>query len=429
MQAAQKVAANPATAATIFDRHELPRSLRPGHLLGINLGKNKTSAEEDPSDFVQGVRTFGPLVDYLVVNVSSPNTPGLRDLQKRDNLQKLLQSVIQARDFLPARQSGKVPLVLKISPDLSEKEIDDIAAVILESKGINGVIISNTTTSRPVGSESWPLPADSPEWSTLRETGGLSGPPLRPLARKTLQQVVGRLRGSGLEVIASGGISTPEDVLQATFDDGASVVQVYTAFGWQGVGMVSRWKEEMRDLLYSRQSNKDAATSPTYRVLLQQRLSTLKKSEDQRRAVAEESLKRGVRGELEELRKELGVSKRSDQGGSAEVFWPEAEDGAYNDLLRRTRTALGLGEPERSQSRQASEECNTMPSMLQRKTKLSTVSDNVVSPTMVLASSSARSAHSEDRTMDGERTVKVVGSIGEEHVKTAGATSSSPTKD
>ncbi|CAO1629201.1 unnamed protein product [Parajaminaea phylloscopi] len=414
VQAAERLASDPAAVAATLDAQDLPRSLRRGHLLSINLGKNKTSAEDDPSDFVRGVQTFGPLADYLVINVSSPNTPGLRDLQKRDSLQKLLKSVVQARDALPARAKGKVPLVLKVSPDMSEKEMDDVAGVILESKGINGVIISNTTVSRPVGSSEWPLPAESPEWSTLRETGGLSGPPLRPLARKALQQVVGRLRGSGLEVIAAGGISTPEDVLQATVDDGASAVQVYTAFGWQGVGMVSRWKEELRSLVSSKEVKE--AGSPTYRVLMQQRLSALKKTQDEQRAKAEESLKRGVRGELDNLRKELGVGKKEGgQNNETSVFWPETKDAAYNDLLRHVRSALGQQEPERPES---SSEQSLSP---QQPSKLATIQDDTVPPAMVLSSAGSTSAPTEDRATGAERTEKIVGVRGREHSKGAGA--------
>lgn len=448
VQAAESIAKDPAAVAAVLDHHGLPRSLRQGRLLSINLGKNKTSAEEDPSDFVRGVETFGPLADYLVINVSSPNTPGLRDLQKRDSLQRLLRQVVIARDRLPQRKQGgdarrRVPLVLKISPDLSQKEMDEVASVITESKGIDGVIISNTTTSRPVGTESWPLSAESSEWATLREAGGLSGPPLRPLARQALQQVVGRLRGSGIEVLAAGGITTPEDVIQATVEDGASAVQVYTAFGWQGVGMVSRWKEEIRGLLTKKSGqvpqtsdSKDdrAGRSTTYKFLLHQRHAALKKSEEERRAKAEQDLKNGVRAELEELRKEFGSTdkKEGDSQSVGGVFWPEEKDALYNELLTKTRVALGLSEPSRpvKDDHSARRQDSAVP---QQPPKKATITNDVVPPTMILSSTSADGAvgsstsPTEDKATDADRTVEVVGVIGQEHLRKSSTNKTSGT--
>lgn len=412
----------------------MPRSLRQGRLLGINLGKNKTSAEADASDFVKGVSTFGPLADYLVINVSSPNTPGLRDLQKRSALEALLRQVVEARDQLAARpvpasdakqqasqpNDGKtprrVPLVVKLSPDLSAKELDDVASVILEtrrkggnsSSGIDGVIISNTTISRPILPST--LPPDSPEWATLQEAGGLSGPPLRPLARKALQSVVGRFRDAGLEVIAAGGVSCPEDVLQATLDDGATAVQCYTAFGWQGVGMVSRWKEELRDLLASRDrgerqaGDKEAApavavgepsgskASTTWRTLARSTALSVAQREQARRKTDEEALRKGVKDELRDLKRRLG-GKEEDNNDT--VWWPEAKDEAYHSLLRNAREALGLPLPA-----------------------LPNPKDDVVPPTMVLSgSTSAGGAATEDKGSSPERTVEVVGVLGEEYLQ------------
>lgn len=122
----------------------LPRSLRMGRILGINLGKNKISSPDSHQDYVDGVERLGPFADYLVVNVSSPNTPGLRSLQRKEAMEELLNQVKTARDKL----FHKPPLVVKIAPDLSDQEIQDIAAVIIKTR-IDGVIISNTTISRP----------------------------------------------------------------------------------------------------------------------------------------------------------------------------------------------------------------------------------------------------------------------------------------
>jgi dihydroorotate dehydrogenase len=122
----------------------LPRSLRMGRILGVNLGKNKSSSADSHQDYIDGVEKLGPFADYLVVNVSSPNTPGLRSLQRKESMEDLMNQVRVARDKL----FHQPPLVVKIAPDLSDQEIEDIASVIIKTK-IDGVIISNTTVSRP----------------------------------------------------------------------------------------------------------------------------------------------------------------------------------------------------------------------------------------------------------------------------------------
>lgn len=409
-------------------------------MLGVNLGKNKTSAEADATDFVKGVETFGPLADYLVINVSSPNTPGLRNLQKRAALESLLRQVVHARDQLAFRpvptQEAKadlqaaqrrVPLVLKLSPDLSQKELDEVTSVILETRrkganpasGIDGVIISNTTTSRPLLSAT--LPPDSPEWSTLREAGGLSGPPLRPLARKALQQVVGRLRDSGLEVIAAGGITTPEDVLQATLDDGATAVQCYTAFGWQGVGMVSRWKEELRRLLASRDAGEkqvggrkappaiaiveEPPASNTWRTLSRSTALSLSQREAARKQADEEALRRGVRGELRDLQRQMGGDGDVNRTREDGVWWPAETDEPYTNLLRSAREALGLPSPALA---------------AKKASKGPDGSGDVVPPAMVLGGSTSAAAGGapvEDKGSKEERGVQVVRIVGEEYVQ------------
>jgi dihydroorotate dehydrogenase len=123
----------------------IPRSLKPDRLLGVNLGKNKTSPAESNDDYINGVKTLGPFADYLVVNISSPNTPGLRSLQRREPMLKLLEDVRSTRDkYL----QHKPPLLVKVAPDLTEEELLDIAHVVKEAK-MDGIIISNTTISRP----------------------------------------------------------------------------------------------------------------------------------------------------------------------------------------------------------------------------------------------------------------------------------------
>lgn len=125
----------------------LPRSLRPGCLLAVNLGKNKSSSTESNTDYVAGVRLLGPYADILIINVSSPNTPGLRGLQGKSFLAKLLHDVVQERDQLPVPHAMKPKVVVKIAPDLDEQEIEDIADSIRNS-GVDGAIVSNTTVKR-----------------------------------------------------------------------------------------------------------------------------------------------------------------------------------------------------------------------------------------------------------------------------------------
>ncbi|CCG81947.1 Dihydroorotate dehydrogenase,mitochondrial [Taphrina deformans PYCC 5710] len=224
--AAHELAANP-TGSTATNILSLPRSLLPGKVLAINLGKNKNGDEVE--DYVKGVQQLGRFADVLVINVSSPNTPGLRDLQHGDSLRKLLSAVVKERNA----SSPTVPICVKIAPDLSEKEIKSIASAILDTK-VDGCIISNTTISRP--SSLTPV-------KTLTEQGGLSGPPLKPLtlqALKTMRQEVGRK----CVLIACGGVTTGRDVLDYGLA-GASFVQGYTAFGYDGVRYPRRLKDEL----------------------------------------------------------------------------------------------------------------------------------------------------------------------------------------
>jgi dihydroorotate dehydrogenase len=138
---------NPITGLRILPPTGLPKSLRPGHLLAVNLGKNKTSAAESNDDYISGVKLLGPYADVLVINVSSPNTPGLRSLQSSNFLTKLLQDVTKERDALPGKKEDKAKVVVKIAPDLGENELEDIARAVRGS-GVEGVIVSNTTVKR-----------------------------------------------------------------------------------------------------------------------------------------------------------------------------------------------------------------------------------------------------------------------------------------
>jgi dihydroorotate dehydrogenase len=193
-------------------------------LVGINIGANKDSIDRI-SDYVLGFAALAPLADYVTVNVSSPNTPGLRGLQNREELTRLLDSLITAR-------AGKSkPLLLKIAPDLDQHALDEIADVVRTS-GIEGLIVSNTTIARP------PLKS-----SHAQETGGLSGRPLLAPSTEVLRGMRQRL-GKSVTLVGVGGIGGGADAY-AKVRAGASLVQLYTALVYQGPGLVARIKQEL----------------------------------------------------------------------------------------------------------------------------------------------------------------------------------------
>src|SRR5581483_1471654 len=187
------------------------RERRPRGILGINLGKNKDQADA-AADYVAGVEKLGAFADYLVINVSSPNTPGLRALQERARLEELIERVVAARNALERRP----PLLLKIAPDLVEDERGDIAAVARTS-GLDGLIVSNTTVARPAGLD--------PRYAA--EAGGLSGRPLLAPATALLGEMY-RRTGGQLPIIGVGGIASGADAY-AKIRAGASLVQLYSA--------------------------------------------------------------------------------------------------------------------------------------------------------------------------------------------------------
>ncbi|KAH6915877.1 dihydroorotate dehydrogenase [Coprinopsis sp. MPI-PUGE-AT-0042] len=209
-------------------------SLRHGDLLAVNLGKNKDSPADSIDDFVRGVKTFGPYSDVLVINVSSPNTPGLRGLQNRDSLETLLRGAVKARDELPPSQiTHKRPkLLVKLAPDLDELQLVEIADVIQQTK-VDGVILSNTTIQRPNHLIN----------ANKHEVGGLSGPPVKPYALKALKTLRANLPAS-IPIIGCGGISSGQDALEFA-RAGATLVQLYTRFGYEGAGTARRIKDEL----------------------------------------------------------------------------------------------------------------------------------------------------------------------------------------
>lgn len=204
-------------------------------VLGVNLGKNKTS-ESPLTDYVQGVQLFGPVADYLVINISSPNTPGLRDLQGKKDLEQLLRGILNARKNLPI--NSNVPILLKLSPDLSKQDIKDIAAVISKkSCCVDGLIVSNTTTERH----------NLKELDLAVEAGGLSGVPLRSKSTQLIADMYYQTDGK-IPIIGVGGISSGQDAFEK-LEAGASYLQLYTALIYHGPPVVQRIKRELSELL------------------------------------------------------------------------------------------------------------------------------------------------------------------------------------
>jgi dihydroorotate dehydrogenase len=196
-----------------------------GLVLGVNLGKNKSRPlEEAAVDYQELVQTFAPLADYLAINVSSPNTVGLRRLQGRDLLQGLLTAAVAARQAAAPTANWRPPLLVKLAPDLSDEELDD-ALDVIQSTGMDGVIATNTTLDR--------AGLRSPR---AAETGGLSGAPLRACSTEMIRQIHQRTQGK-LPIIGVGGIASPADA-QEKLEAGAVLVQVYTGLIYAGPGLV-----------------------------------------------------------------------------------------------------------------------------------------------------------------------------------------------
>ena len=204
-----------------------------GAILGVNIGANKDS-EDFVADYVKGVTRFAEVADYLTVNISSPNTPGLRNLQADEALTRLLAAVLKAR----GKASVRVPVLLKLAPDLDEKQLDAIAKVVLATD-LDGLIVSNTTVSRD--------PVAGMENAT--ETGGLSGKPLFNLSTQKLAQV--RQRVGSMPIIGVGGIYSPESAV-AKFEAGADAIQLYSAMVFGGLDMLDRIKRGLLAAVRSR---------------------------------------------------------------------------------------------------------------------------------------------------------------------------------
>jgi dihydroorotate dehydrogenase len=204
-------------------------------IIGVNLGKNKdTPLEEAADDYITLMRQFIFMADFLTINISSPNTVGLRRLQGREMLEQLLGAIAKERQEIALGRGGNAPVLVKLAPDLSEEELDDAIDVILRT-GMDGIIATNTTLAR-----------EGLRSEHQGESGGLSGKPLTGRADEVLAQVVKKVEGR-IPIVGVGGIMSPENA-QRKLDLGATLVQVYTGLVYAGPGLVKDIVKKLRKL-------------------------------------------------------------------------------------------------------------------------------------------------------------------------------------
>lgn len=196
-------------------------------IVGINIGKNRDTALENAvDDYVSAYEKVYALADYVAINISSPNTPGLRDLQHGEELERLLSTLKQQQQHLSDSHGKYIPLLVKIAPDLTDEEVSGLANTLLKHS-IDGVIATNTSNDRPELSNA----------GLAQEQGGLSGLPIRDKSDHVLEQLCTTLQGR-LPVIAVGGIMSADDAVRK-IELGASLVQVYTGFIYKGPALIT----------------------------------------------------------------------------------------------------------------------------------------------------------------------------------------------
>ena len=200
---------------------------RAGGIVGINVGANKDAVDR-VADYVRGIEKFAPVASYVTVNISSPNTPGLRDLQQATVLDDLLARVIEVRERV-ARHAGPTPVLLKIAPDLALSDLDDVVG-IARARRVDGMIVGNTTVTRPAGLRD----------RQSSEAGGLSGRPLLPLADRMLAETYVRVEGV-FPLVGAGGIDSGASAL-GKIRAGASLIQIYSGLVFRGLGLVGEIK-------------------------------------------------------------------------------------------------------------------------------------------------------------------------------------------
>jgi dihydroorotate dehydrogenase len=199
-----------------------------GGIVGVNIGANKDSRDR-VGDYVSMIKQFAPVASYVTINISSPNTPGLRDLQQAEALDDLLARVIEARERV-SQDAGPTPVLLKIAPDLPLAQLDDVVGVA-RARRLDGMIVGNTTVARPPNLR---------ERAKAKEPGGLSGRPLFPLATRMLAETFVRVEGA-FPLIGVGGIDSGAAAL-AKFQAGASLIQVYSGLVFRGLGLLGEIK-------------------------------------------------------------------------------------------------------------------------------------------------------------------------------------------
>ena len=205
--------------------HRLRKLDRKGLIIGGNIGKNKQTPNEDAlSDYIKCFDKLFDVVDYFVVNVSSPNTPGLRELQEKEPLKNILNT-LQQRNH---KNDISRPILLKIAPDLTDSQLDDIIEIVMETK-IAGLIATNTTISREGLTSSENI---------SKETGGLSGKPLTKRSTEVIRYLSEK-SNKAFTIIGVGGIHSAEDAIEK-LNAGATLVQIYTGFVYEGPGLVKR---------------------------------------------------------------------------------------------------------------------------------------------------------------------------------------------
>jgi dihydroorotate dehydrogenase len=206
-----------------------------GGIVGVNVGANKDSSDR-VADYVKLIETFAPVASYFTVNVSSPNTPGLRNLQQSAALDDLLAKVIDARERV-RKNAGDSPVLLKIAPDLSLTELDDVVH-IARSRGVDGMIVANTTLARP---------STLREQARAKEQGGLSGRPLLRLSTRMVAETYVRTEGA-FPLIGVGGIDSGGAAL-TKIRAGASLIQLYSSLVYKGLGLVDDIKNDLASTL------------------------------------------------------------------------------------------------------------------------------------------------------------------------------------
>jgi len=202
-----------------------------GGLVGVNIGANK-DAPDRVADYVRLIERFAPVASYVTINISSPNTPGLRNLQQAAVLDDLLARVVDARERV-TRNAGPTPVLLKIAPDLSLADLDDVVG-IARARRVDGMIVGNTTLARP---------ANLRETAIAKEAGGLSGRPLLPLANRMLAETYVRVEDA-FPLIGAGGINSGESAL-TKIRAGASLIQLYSGLVFRGLALIGEIKKAL----------------------------------------------------------------------------------------------------------------------------------------------------------------------------------------